>query len=74
VVSALDYGRNELLNIIMTRPEDYDGIKELPQIMNDMTSGHQEQYINAYFDGVFSGRYRRVLSEVSKAAQSRRLY
>lgn len=52
---ALDYGRNELLSIIHDKMEDYDGIKELPQIISDMISGQQERYIKAYFDGVFSG-------------------
>lgn len=52
---ALDYGRNELLSIIHDKLEDYDGIKELPQIISDMVSGQQERYIKAYFDDVFSG-------------------
>ncbi len=52
---ALNYGRSELLSIIHDKIEDYDGIKELPQIINDMISGQQEPYIKAYFDGVFSG-------------------
>ena len=51
----LDYGRSELLSIIHGKMEDYDGIKELPQIISDMISGQQERYIKAYFDGVFSG-------------------
>jgi pimeloyl-ACP methyl ester carboxylesterase len=52
---TLDYGRNELLNIIHDKIEDYDGIKELPQIIGDMISGQQERHMKAYFDGVFSG-------------------
>jgi pimeloyl-ACP methyl ester carboxylesterase len=52
---TLDYGRNELLSVIHNKVEDYDGIKELPQIISDMINGHQEGYIKAYFDGVFSG-------------------
>jgi pimeloyl-ACP methyl ester carboxylesterase len=52
---TLDYGRNELLSIIHDKMEDYDGIKELPQIIGDLISGQQERYIKAYFDGVFSG-------------------
>jgi pimeloyl-ACP methyl ester carboxylesterase len=52
---TLYYGRNELLSIIHDKIEDYDGIKELPQIISDLISGQQERYIKAYFDGVFSG-------------------
>jgi len=52
---ALDYGRSELLSIIHGKLEDYDGIKELPQIINDMIEGQQERYVKVYFDGVFSG-------------------
>ena len=52
---TLDYGRSELLSIIHDKLEDYDGIKELPQIISDMISGQQERYITAYFDGLFSG-------------------
>lgn len=52
---TLDYGRKELLSVIHDKIEDYNGIKELPQIINDMVSGQQEPYIKAYFDGVFSG-------------------
>ena len=52
---TLDYGRNELLSIIHDKIENYDGIKELPQIISDMISGQQERYIKAYFDSVFSG-------------------
>jgi pimeloyl-ACP methyl ester carboxylesterase len=52
---TLDYGRNEFLSILHDKTEDYDGIKELPQIISDMISGQQERYIKAYFDGVFSG-------------------
>jgi pimeloyl-ACP methyl ester carboxylesterase len=52
---SLDYGRNELLNILHDKMEDYDGIKELSQIISDMIGGHQEGYIKTYFDGVFSG-------------------
>jgi len=44
-----------LLSIIHDKLEDYDGIKELPQIISDMISGQQERYITAYFDGLFSG-------------------
>ena len=51
----LDYGRNELLSILHDKMENYDGIKELPQIISDMIGGHQEGYIKTYFDGVFSG-------------------
>ena len=52
---TLNYGRSELLSIIHDKVEDYDGIKELPQIINDMIDGQQEPYVKAYFDGVFSG-------------------
>ena len=52
---TLDYGRSELLSILHEKVEDYDGMKELPQIINDMIDGRQESYIKAYFDGVFSG-------------------
>jgi pimeloyl-ACP methyl ester carboxylesterase len=52
---TLNYGRNELLSIIHSKLEDYDGIKELPQIISDMISGQQERYVKEYFDGVFSG-------------------
>lgn len=52
---TLDYGRNEMLSVIHDKLEDYDGIKELPQIISDMTSGKQEAYIESYFDGLFSG-------------------
>ena len=52
---TLNYGRSELLNIIHDKVEDYDGIKELPQIINDMIDGRQEPYVKAYFDDVFSG-------------------
>jgi len=51
---TLDYGRSELLSIIHDKLEDYDGIKELPQIIYDMIDGRQELYVKAYFDGVFS--------------------
>lgn len=52
---VLNYGRNEMLSIIHDKIEDYDGIKQLPQIISDMISGKQEPYIKEYFDGVFSG-------------------
>ena len=52
---ALNYGRNELLSIIHGKLEDYDGIKELPQIIEEMVSGRHDRYIKTYFDGVFSG-------------------
>jgi pimeloyl-ACP methyl ester carboxylesterase len=52
---SLNYGRNELLSILHGKIEDYDGIKELPQVIADMIGGHQDTYIKAYFDGVFSG-------------------
>jgi pimeloyl-ACP methyl ester carboxylesterase len=51
----LNYGRNELLSIIHAKLEDYNGIKELPQVIRDMVGGRQEPYIKAYFDGVFAG-------------------
>ena len=51
----LNYGRSELLSIIHGKVEDYDGIKELPQIINDMIDGRQEPYVKSYFDGVFLG-------------------
>jgi pimeloyl-ACP methyl ester carboxylesterase len=51
----LNYGRSELLSILHDKVEDYDGIKELPQIIGDMIDGRQEPYMKAYFDGVFSG-------------------
>jgi pimeloyl-ACP methyl ester carboxylesterase len=53
-VVTLGYGRSELLGILHNKVEDYDGIKELPQIVSDMIGGQQERYIKAYFDGVFS--------------------
>lgn len=53
--ATLSYGRGELLSILHDRVEDYDGIKELPQIINDMIEGREQPYIKAYFDGVFSG-------------------
>jgi len=52
---TLNYGRSELLSIIHGKVEDYEGIKELPQIINDMINGRQEPYVKAYFDAVFSG-------------------
>jgi pimeloyl-ACP methyl ester carboxylesterase len=54
-VVALDYGRNELLSVIHAKVEDFDGVKELPQIISDMIGGKQERYIQAYFDGIFDG-------------------
>lgn len=54
-IVTLDYGRSELLSILHDKVEDYDGIKELPQIISDMIDGRQESYVKAYFDGVFSG-------------------
>jgi len=51
---TLNYGRNEFLAIIHDKLEDYDGIKELPRIIADIIGGHQDTYIKAYFDGVFS--------------------
>ncbi len=54
-VVTLGYGRSELLGILHNKVEDYDGIKELPQIVSDMIGGQQERYVKAYFDGVFSG-------------------
>src|SRR6267143_1902039 len=44
-VVTLDYGRSELLSILHDKVEDYDGIKELPQIVSDMIGGQQERYI-----------------------------
>lgn len=52
---SLNYGRNELLSIIHAKLEDYEGIKELPQAIEEMVSGRHHQYIKSYFDGVFSG-------------------
>ena len=52
---TLHYGRSELLSILHDKLEDYDGIKELPQVISDMINGQQERYIKAYFDGVFAG-------------------
>ena len=52
---VLNYGRNELLGIIHEKLEDYEGIKQLPQVISDLIGGRQEPYIKAYFDGVFSG-------------------
>jgi hypothetical protein len=54
-IVTLDYGRSELLSILHGKVEDYDGIKELPQIISDMIDGRQEPYMKAYFVGVFSG-------------------
>ncbi len=54
-VVSLRYGRPEMLNIIHSKMEDYDGIRQLPQIIRDMINGKQEPYIHAYFDGLFSG-------------------
>ena len=54
-VVALNYGRNELLSIIHDKLEDYEGIKELPHVVEEMVSGRHDQYIKSYFDGVFSG-------------------
>lgn len=54
-VVPLDYGRSELLSVIHGKIEDYDGVKELPRIINNMISGQQAKYVQAYFDGVFSG-------------------
>ena len=51
---TLNYGRNEMLAILKGKLEDYDGIQELPHIVSDMIGGHQEPYLKAYFDGVFS--------------------
>ena len=51
----VNYGRSELLSIIHDKVEDYDGIKELPQIISDMIEGRQEPHVKAYFDGVFLG-------------------
>lgn len=51
----LNYGRNELLSIVHSRLEDYEGTKELPQVVEDMVSGRHDRYIKTYFDGVFSG-------------------
>jgi len=51
---TLNYGRNEMLAILKGKLEDYDGMKELPRVVNDMISGQQEPYLKAYFDGVFS--------------------
>ena len=52
---SLNYGRNELLNIIRAKLEDYEGIKELPQAIEDIVSGRHDRYIKTYFDGVFLG-------------------
>lgn len=52
---TLDYGRRELLSILHDKVEDYDGIKEMPQIISNMIDGRQEPYVKAYFDGVFAG-------------------
>jgi pimeloyl-ACP methyl ester carboxylesterase len=52
---TLDYGRSELLSILHDKVEDYDGIKDLPQIVSNMIEGRQEPYVKAYFDGVLSG-------------------
>lgn len=50
----LNYGRNEMLAILKDKLEDYDGIQELPHIVNDMIDGRQDPYLKTYFDGVFS--------------------
>jgi pimeloyl-ACP methyl ester carboxylesterase len=52
----LSYGRNELLSVVKGKLEDYDGVKELPQVVNDMIGGRQERYVKEYFDGVFAGK------------------
>src|SRR5260370_179441 len=52
---VLNYGRNELLGVIHEKLEDYEGIKQLPQVISDLIGGRQEPYLKAYFDGVFSG-------------------
>jgi pimeloyl-ACP methyl ester carboxylesterase len=52
---TLQYGRRELLSVIHAKIEDYDDVKELPGVVNDMISGHHERYMKEYFDGVFSG-------------------
>jgi len=51
---TLNYGRNEMLAILKGKLEDYDGVKELPHVVSDMTTGQQEPYLKAYFDGVFA--------------------
>lgn len=52
---TLAYGRNELLSILHEKLEDYDGVKELPQIVSGMISGRQERYVKEFFDSVFEG-------------------
>ncbi|WP_047492753.1 alpha/beta fold hydrolase [Terriglobus sp. TAA 43] len=50
----LSYGRSELLSILHSKLEDYDGIKQIPQIVLDMVSERAELYVKEYFDGVFA--------------------
>lgn len=50
----LSYGRSELLEILHDKLEDYDEIKQVPQTVIDMVSGHAERYVKEYFDGVFA--------------------
>jgi pimeloyl-ACP methyl ester carboxylesterase len=54
-IVPLSYGRRELLSILHGKIEDYDGMKELPQIVSNMINGQQEPYVKEYFDGVFAG-------------------
>jgi pimeloyl-ACP methyl ester carboxylesterase len=51
---TLNYGRSEMLAVLKGKLEDYDGIQELPHIVNNMISGQQAPYLKAYFDGVLS--------------------
>ena len=54
-VVTLHYGRNELLSVLKGKLEDYDEVKELPQVVRDMMAGKRERYVKEYFDGVFGG-------------------
>ena len=51
----LHYGRLEILSVIHTKLEDYEGVQNLASTVRDMIDGRHERYIREYFDGVFAG-------------------
>jgi pimeloyl-ACP methyl ester carboxylesterase len=51
----IQYGRNELLQILHGYVEDYDKIKEVPHFLDDLIKGNHAPYITDYLNGVFEG-------------------
>ena len=50
----INYGRNELLDIVSGKINDDDGRKALPQLVNDLIKGNHKAYIDAYLGNVLT--------------------